>query len=66
MEWICPIRESSDFICGDPAGCLVNGVAICAKHAQRLELAMALTSDGGVAFSPRGLLDPPGVCSNDG
>ena len=34
--FICPIRESSKFLCDRPAVYLVNGTAICAVHAGKL------------------------------
>ena len=36
--FICPIRESSKFLCARPAVYLVNGTAICAVHAGRLDI----------------------------
>jgi hypothetical protein len=33
--FICPIRESSEFLCDRPAVHLINGTAICAVHAGR-------------------------------
>jgi hypothetical protein len=38
MEYKCPLYESSQFTCDRPAVHLVNGTAICAYHALRLEI----------------------------
>ena len=34
----CPLRESSQFLCDRPAVHLINGTAICAVHAKRLDI----------------------------
>ena len=39
IAFLCPIRESSEFLCDRPAVHLVNGTAICAVHAGRLDIA---------------------------
>ena len=53
MDYICPIRESTDYICGDPAVCLVAGAAICEKHAKRLELSFMVDNSGAVILLPQ-------------
>ena len=32
----CPARESSEFLCDDPAEYQINGTIYCLRHAQRI------------------------------
>lgn len=50
MEYLCPMYESTQFVCGRPALYLVAGTAVCDYHARQYGLTTRTQEDIYVVF----------------